>query len=337
MRVFVVLLFLSASLAACDSTDETFTYINVVSWNLHDGYDIATMAAATSDADLRVRTFDAYRSVLLTNFPNRARRIADAVERSRPDVITLQEVASFRTESPGDFATNPVVNASQVRLDFLPILLDSLAGRGLNYRVASVSPGPDFELPASAGASTSDIRFSEANVILVSSEIAVLDGEGRSFTGPSTFVAAGNSVQLARGYAFVRASKDGVPFSVYTTQFQDDGALDAAHRAQLIAEIVPTGNAILTGSLGASTWMPPSFTDAWAALRPAEEGATCCLSTMANDPVAVFSERSDKVLSRGGTVLEISRLGSELRDRLVSGLWPSDRTGLGARILFREE
>ena len=57
--------------------------------------------------------------VQATNFPERAEAIADRVARHVPDVISLQEVSSFWTQSPGDFLIGNLTPATTPMLDYL--------------------------------------------------------------------------------------------------------------------------------------------------------------------------------------------------------------------------
>ena len=100
-----------------------------------------------------------FREVTQTDFPRRAHILAEEIEDAQPDIVGLQEVALWR-EGPPDIA--PALNnepvATQVRYDFLNLLLDALNqgkydeyGEGYeegSYEPVVVQEEFDFEAPA---------------------------------------------------------------------------------------------------------------------------------------------------------------------------------------------
>ena len=73
-----------------------------------------------------------YGSMLFTDFPVRAAKIADMIAAEKPEVIGLQEVSSW-------VATPTHAGPTPPSFDFLAILQEQLAARGLDYEVAAVS------------------------------------------------------------------------------------------------------------------------------------------------------------------------------------------------------
>jgi endonuclease/exonuclease/phosphatase family metal-dependent hydrolase len=329
-------LLLALVASGCDGGEPgPSTELRVISWDLYRGFGLGALTGAADEAELRTRTFDAYRNVLLTNFPNRARRVVDQIEAARPDVVALQEVALYRTQSPSNYAGDPSApDASQVRLDFLTVLLDSLAGRGLDYRVAASVTTADFELPGASGSTTLDIRVTDRDVILVAAGVPATIIAEQTYSAGTTVQAAGLSLPFSRGFVAVRIDRNDVPVTVVSTQLHSDANGGVAQRAELLAALPQAGPLLVAGGLGTAV-DPPGLDDAWTQFQPSDTGFTCCLSPTIDDTVVPFATRPDRILVRGGVVLEMVRLGTELRDRLVSGLWPSDHAGLGARILFQ--
>ena len=80
--------------------------------------------------------------------------------------------------------------------------------------------------------------------------------------------------------------------------------------------------------------------DAWALLRGTGEGFTCCHAANLSNAVQQFTKRIDYVFVRDGRERRavtgvIRRIGDSATDRFagpVHQLWPSDHTGLVARL-----
>jgi hypothetical protein len=121
--------------------------VTVMTQNLYSGVDaeIFAVPSAVDFNDLLVKVAAVYNGYFARDFPARAERIAAEVAQARPDVIGLQEVILVRTQSPPD---GPATPATVVALDFLQILQNALAAKGLAYEVVVVSTGFDFELPS---------------------------------------------------------------------------------------------------------------------------------------------------------------------------------------------
>lgn len=173
--------------------------IKVVTYNLYVGADIFRVfdppACGTPQA-----VHDIHTIIQQTDFPTRAEAIADQILTQEPHVVGLQEVSLLRTQFPGnslapdgsgieflgDFPIDPRFtfkrDAADVQYDFLQILLDALAARGLDYyAVDDASPiNADVEFPAiefdqycnPLGLPT-DVRLTDRDVILVRSNLDV--------------------------------------------------------------------------------------------------------------------------------------------------------------------
>ena len=82
-----------------------------------------------------------------TKFPERAKPLAREIKRSKADLVGLQEVALWRTQTPSDGGSPPVspigTPATKVEQDFLKILMRELKKIRAGYRVVveSVSEG----------------------------------------------------------------------------------------------------------------------------------------------------------------------------------------------------
>jgi len=120
-----------------------------------------------------------YSLVQLTDYPSRAKALAQEILVRKPDVVCLQEVFSYA------FSPNPDGSQSQVDLDFLNILLNELKGK---YQVSSVVYTTRGVLPYEAdnGNPEKDSRFvivqDSSDVILTSNKTSVISSSNELFT-----------------------------------------------------------------------------------------------------------------------------------------------------------
>ena len=98
-------------------------------WGRVRGGDIGSLLAPGIDTQVEfLAAADAlWREVVASDFPSRAEAIADLVAAESPDVLGLQEVATWSSVS--------LVDGSAGGYDFLAILLAELAARGTPYEV----------------------------------------------------------------------------------------------------------------------------------------------------------------------------------------------------------
>ncbi len=83
--------------------------------------------------------------VQATDFPARAKVLADEIAAVAPHVVGLQEVEVWRSQTPSDFRPHP--NATTVEYDFLALLLYVLAQRGKSYEAVATIQDADAEAP----------------------------------------------------------------------------------------------------------------------------------------------------------------------------------------------
>ena len=118
--------------------------LTLMTWNIYQGADLSPIFSATTELKFEAAVGAAYNEVQETNFVERADSIADEIQETRPDLIGLQEVILLRTQTPSDGPTTPATNVS---FDYLQILIDNLAQRGLIYEPIIVQTGTDIEVP----------------------------------------------------------------------------------------------------------------------------------------------------------------------------------------------
>jgi hypothetical protein len=355
--------------------------LTVMTRNLYLGADInrPVVAALTAQAlggtpqDVLValaNATDVTRDIVDdTDFGARAPLLADEVARTQPDLIGLQEVALWRS-GPLELGNVGVPNATTVDYDFLQMLLDALAARGLDYEAVQIGNRADVEAPSFTGSPFNntmqqprDVRLTMRDVILMRADNGLRKtGEGNAIYAHNLAVPIGDVVmRFDRGYNWVdvRSGSPSLRFvNTHLEAFSSDLAL--AQASELLAHAPasdrptvfvcdcnsdPLNNTIKTGDhvphkapydliTGAG-----GFTDEWLQWAPAAEGWTSGLSETVDDPTAAgFDHRIDMVVGRtpGGGGFAVHRgqvTGTDVADRdPATGLWPSDHGGVVLRL-----
>ncbi len=156
--------------------------LTVMTRNLYIGAEVAGITQIDPGKPEQLVLFATafWSDVQASDFPARARILADEIAEARPEVVGLQEVATYRTtdleagEQPGvcgGSAPSPGT-ASHVELDFLAILRRELRHRGLRYEVAARVTTLDLELCMMTGTGElTDLRYTDHDVILVRSDV----------------------------------------------------------------------------------------------------------------------------------------------------------------------
>jgi len=316
--------------------------ISVLNWNVYVGTDVDAVILALADgfqeSDLAVLEAQ-IQTLFATDFPTRAAAIADEIAERRPDVVGLQEITAFALHSP--------ILGIDADIDFLPILEEALADRGLHYAVAAQNLNIDVTpLPG--------ITMKDYDVMLVNADqVDVLEAWGKTFDLNAGQVAQG--IVLERGYVYAEIRIGGKEYTVVSAHPEagkgsDLSGLRYYQALEIAAAIGDAERAVVMGDLNDVPGSPlyhvfagTGFTDVWPALHPDEEGLTCChLTTLMND-VPAFYERIDYLWVRGiehpvsGLHGSIELLGEETGDRILDApfypLWPSDHAGLFGKFL----
>jgi endonuclease/exonuclease/phosphatase family metal-dependent hydrolase len=324
--------------------------ITVATYNIYQGTELENSVAATTQIGLFLGAAKDFEMMEQTNFAARARALAVQIDARRPDLVGLQEVALWRTRAPSCFCTDP---ATAVNQDFLQVLIDALAARGLSYETVSSVDNFDVQSPAIfASRPPMDVRLTDRNVILAranreGAKLQLFNPQHANFTTNLVISVAGAPVTVLEGWASVDAKLKGRSFRFITTH------LDAFAPAIRLAQ----ANEILSGP--ANTTLPvvlvgdmnttnttatyaalvgAGFADTWVSLNQGEAGSTCCqvLPTITN-AVSALSERIDLVLVRRLEPHEIKVLGANPADRTATGLWPSDHAGLAAALSIKRD
>lgn len=298
-----------------------------------------------------------------TDFRVRAKLLAREIDRTRPDLIGLQEVALWR-HGPLQLDQVAVPNATTVDYDYLAILLKALAARGEHYIPVSVGDRADVEAPSftgspfdgTIGAGARDVRLTMRDVILMRahSGLRVVDRGGAVYANNLKIDILGTSLNFDRGYQWVDVRSGNTRFRFINTHleaFSSDLALaqaqellsSATARRQSSVFVCDCNSDPLNSSIKPNDHVPHKapydlitsiFTDAWLEFAPAERGWTSGLSELVNDPTAAgFDHRIDMIFTktpRGSVRVSNGHVtGDSPRDRdRRTGLWPSDHAGV---------
>ncbi len=297
--------------------------------------------------------------VQATNFAERAAALADRIAREGPQLIGLQEVSVFHTQTPGDAAFGGTSSAIDPALDFQQILLEALSARGLDYDAVSATRNFTGEFPIYDQASpnqTTDVRLTDFDVILARNDVVVSNPRHGEYAARLEVRVGGAPFPIRRGWASVDARVRGLSFRFLTTHLEpreEDPAIQVTQGNELLAAVdslndhhgwLPT---IVTGDLNSAAdgsetptygnLIAAGFTDAWGD----QGGNTCCQAGHLLNRPSQLDRRYDLILlSRDFEVaapdfrgaIRATTLGDLESDRTRSGLWPSDHAGVAATI-----
>jgi hypothetical protein len=313
--------------------------------NLYVGADVDAVIAALMSEDPNddlPALLTAIETLRKTDFSARAGAFAAAIARNRPDVVGFQEVSNIHIDLAG-------YGIPAVDLHFLPVILDSLAARGLHYTVADTVRNIDVTLLGGA------IGLVDYDAILVNADrVTEVVPYAQNFTYNLGEIAPG--VVLKRGFVEVGARIEGRLYWFVSTHPEPDlnaetplGALRQAQVAELVTVLGDSTPAFVMGDLNDDPGSPmyqvlqaAGFEDVWATLRPREKGYTVSHLADLSDPVSHLTRRIDYVWARGmdgprdrlqGEIKRINILPWERVQGPDYRIWSSDHAGLVAEFL----
>ena len=335
--------------------------VTVLTWNVYYGTDPTPLLTTPADQVPFVAA-SVWALAQQTNFPARAGALARAIAARRPHLVGVEEAAIYRLQHPGDLAFGGTVPATQVVYDFLVLLADSLAARGLQYVIAAADSTTDVELPVITGVDPAtgiptfdDVRLTDRDAVLVRSDVAFANPQHAPYAAFIPVSIGGVQAGVYEGWSSVEATINGRTIRFIDTHLETQDALPVqlGQAQELLAllqnESLPT---ILSGDFNSDVYgqdptrATPSygmitgagFSDSW--LRPGlvPAGLTCCQSETLTNPVASFNQRIDFIFTRnmpGQTqVIGSDVVGAALADRTPGGLWPSDHGGVVATFVI---
>lgn len=335
--------------------------LTVLQWNVYYGTDATPLLSAPTDQVPFVAA-SVWALARQTNLPARAGALARAIAARRPHLVGVEEAAIYRLQHPGDAAFGGSQPATQVVYDFLALLADSLAARGLQYVVAAADSTTDVELPVITGVDPAtgiptfdDVRLTDRDAVLARADVQIANPHHDKYAAFIPVSIGGAQAGVYEGWSSIEATVGArtVRFIATHLETQDALPVQLGQAQELLAllqnESLPT---ILTGDFNSDVYgQDPSratpsygmitaagFADSW--LRPGlvPAGLTCCQNDDLSNAVLSFNQRIDFIFTRHMPPLTqvIGRdvVGNSLADRTPGGLWPSDHGGVVATFVI---
>ena len=339
----------------------------VMSMNLYLGpLGVPTVLAVRSGCPgwINAQVTKTWQKIQLTDFSQRADAIACQIVARRPDLIGLQEMMLFRSGPPDGLEGNPT-RAEQVELDFLAILLEKLACRGLPYTPVAITEETDVELPgclSPAGthgpAEPRDLRMTDRVGILVrtdllASGVQLFNVQGARFdahedlkVGPGGYAVpicmGWNSVDVAWGertFRFVNTvlELNNLPRLQRVQLQQTEELIRGPLSTNLPVILVGDSNSPAQKARAPAYEMllGAGLHDAWLHTHPGEPGYTWGNRPYLRNPIpmAYKQNRFDLILFRDRfQAVAMQRVGIDRSERTVTGMWPSDHAGVIATL-----
>ena len=328
--------------------------------NLYQGTEFAHFSALqgtepTLEEALAATTAD-YGTYVATRFKDRAKLIAAEIAQNRPDLVGLQEVATWHK---GAFdPAHPFALPGPVSEDFTQELLEALAADGTPYAVVSRRDG-NFTLafPILTGEGLVSVGMVESGEILARTDLPpgqLKLSNPESGTYNARIPTIPNPLSPSEPFVFtnswqsIDAKVRGKTFRFITTHLDalaPGGVVSGPQAHELLAGPVNTSlPVILTGDMNSGlTSAPPAYdafvegglTDSWPAAGLGAPPLTCCKlgpNDLINEPGAVYTEDLDHVFTRGN----LSVTGTHLVGNVPATpppepfIWPSDHAGMVA-------
>lgn len=324
--------------------------LRVMTRNMYLGTDFDDIFAAQTPEQLVAEVAEAYAEVEASIPAERIAGIADEIEAASPTLVGLQEVALWRIGAPFDPSS-----AETVTYDFLQLLLDELAARGLRYEAVKIQTNFDAEVPAVFSQTLAfDVRFTDRLVVLArtdlrTSQFQVEDIQAQNFTTNLTFSSPTlGTLTIPRGWISVDAKMHDKTYRFVNTHLESFSPIINYIQATELLQTAGNTNLPLifagdfnsdaeTGDAAYRLLMSAHFTDAWRQTRPNEPGFTWALFLV--DPYTYTNpfQRLDLILIRGEIdALDADVVGENpLTDRTPSGLMRSDHAGVIASLELR--
>jgi endonuclease/exonuclease/phosphatase family metal-dependent hydrolase len=302
--------------------------LTVATYNVYLGADLTPLFTAPNLPAFVAAAGAVYAQMESTDFPRRAEAVANQIAAHDPEVVGLQEVALWQK--------GPLGGPLTTTYDFLPLLLDALAARGLNYEPVAVNAnfGTAQPVPISA---TEQASFLDRDVILARSHVPA------SPIGP---------ISVPRGWSTVDVKVRGSWVRVANTHLEAFGGrtVREPQGRELIGELSGSPYPVIVlGDLNTcpqatdpctvdntyEDFIGAGYVDSWAEVHGIAGGWTSGQSATLDDPDEI-THRIDYVLHRGRGVraVDVEVIGEEEADRTggTPSLWPSDHAGVVATL-----
>ena len=338
------------SRGASHSSDRART-ATVMTRNLYLGADLDPIITALGSGDPAqvVGAATATWGTVQASHPaERMAAVADEIVAAKPAAVGLQEVSTWTTY-PFDPATQTLAGGPTVRYDFLQLLVDALAARGVTYRAVDGATSTNFTsapIPVVVPGSgtpypTQAVQLVDRDVILVRDGVKATNAHHGNFVTVLQPPLAPLKVDRGWGSADLRTRLASFRFvNSHTEAFGPEEI-----RVAEVQELFAAQDAI-TAQTGA---LPTVYVGDYNSAAPAEGGylalrsrladlggdaPTCCQEGTLTSPVPSFDERIDLVLGTAG-VRGVSsyRTGTTPVDLPGDTWWASDHAGVVSTLV----
>jgi endonuclease/exonuclease/phosphatase family metal-dependent hydrolase len=360
--------FAAAAQAKPKPAKQKGTEVTVMTRNLYLGADLTPAIVSPNLESFFEATGGILRTVDASNFPVRAKGLAQEILEQEPDLVGLQEAALWRTAPPSLLALKAPPTATTVKYDFLAELLKQLNKKGRTYRAVVVNPEFDFEAPANydgqpgGGPGPGLLANTEINARLTMRDVILARvGAGVHTSNPQMGhyahllvekVAGTAEVAVTRGWVSVDATVRGSrKFHFVDTHLEsfDPASVVPSIRAQQAAELVGPGGpadpanrlpVILVGDLNSDvkTEVQPGDGQAYEVVtgagyreRSASKPLGCCIDSddLKGGSVKDMNHKVDHILTDDPKDVKLVSSAVTGREK-HNGWWDSDHAGLAS-------
>jgi endonuclease/exonuclease/phosphatase family metal-dependent hydrolase len=319
--------------------------VTVVTQNLYIGADLSPILAAPDLPAALAAAGQVFAAVQGSHPAARMAAVADEIAKRPPDLVGLQEATLWRSGEFGSVATT-------VEFDFVQLLVDALAARGLSYEVVASTTNVDAQFPVSTAVGLREIRITERDVILgrADSGLELSNVQTANFQVNVVFPTLLGPFTSLRGWASVDATAGDTTVRFVTTHLEGlDPLVQLAQASEILSGPANTPLPVVLGcdcNTSASAADPDvtmtyvllrdaGFGDAWATKHPGADGFTCCQHADLRNVRSALFERLDYIFFREDFgIRHASLLGAGPGDRTTKPdrVWPSDHAGVSATL-----
>lgn len=331
------------------------TGLRVMTWNVYEGASFDPILLGSDPSQIPILAGQIWGAVQQTDFTARAGVIARYIAQNRPYLVGLQEIGIYRVQTGPD----PMAPATDVAYDFLHLVLDSLAARGLQYDSVAAQTATDVQVPAVVSLSpltVIGVRYTDRSAIIALHGVQTWDPAGGNYEAAVPIQIGSVTIPELRGWASIRAIAGGRQIRFVTTQLEQQRAepIQVAQATELMGLLAnEPGTVILTGDFNSAAdgsqtptygmLMQAGYRDAWSDAYPHDAGYTCCWNDDLVSPAPVLDQRLDLILVRNPASHAAQGIPGRVRIQIVSntpatksilGMWPSDHAGVAANLLL---
>jgi len=208
--------------------------VKVMTRNLYLGADLGPILDAVDLPGVLAAASASYNQVIYTDFPQRAKLLAKEIKKKKPDIVGLQEVATWFADVDPPTTDGDATPATHVKYDFRAELEKQLKKQDAKYTVVRAQRELNGELPTFSG----DRRLLMRDMMLVRKGVGASVKFEESANFDSTLPVLGGAVDVQRGWIYGEADVRGTEFRVVDTHLE---AFDAGVRLDQAEELVAPG------------------------------------------------------------------------------------------------